>query len=374
MMELKSIREEIDNIDEQIVALFKRRMDLSVKVAESKIKTGSPVLNAEREEEVLSNIERLGGEYGHYARLLYGNVMELSRDLQYTIINGNNPLRDIIKNAERTLCTDSQDLKVACLGGEGSNSHLAAMKIFPNAEVVLQKNFDKVFGKVENNICDFGVLPVENSSAGSVSRVYDLILKYRYYIVGEIELPIEHCLCAIPQTDISNIEHVLSHEQGLAQCSLFLSENGFTTQKVSSTSVAAQTVAAEKRINWGAICTKESADSYGLKVLDKNIQNNDDNCTRFIVISKKAIITETADKVSLCFSLPNRPGSLYTVLCRFSSHGFDLTKIESRPLPHSQFDYLFYLDFVGNLHDEENSRMICSLAEELPEFSFLGNY
>ena len=373
-MDLTSVRDEIDAVDEQIVALFKKRMDLSVKVAENKIKTGSPVLNAKREEEVLSKIEKLGGEYGHYARLLYGNVMELSRDLQYTIINGDNSLRNVIKNAERHFCTDSPDLKVACLGGEGSNSHIAAMKIFPNAEVALQKNFDKVFEKVENNICDFGVLPVENSSAGSVSRVYDLILKYRYYIVGEIELPIEHCLCGIPQTDISNIEHVLSHEQGLAQCSLFLSENGYTTQKVPSTSVAAKTVAAEKRINWGAICTKESADSYGLKVLDKNIQNNDDNCTRFIVISKKAIITETADKVSLCFSLPNRPGSLYTVLCRFSSQGFDLTKIESRPLPHSQFDYLFYLDFVGNLHDEENSRMICSLAEELPEFSFLGNY
>ena len=227
---------------------------------------------------------------------------------------------------------------------------------------------------MESDRCNFGVLPVENSTAGSVSRVYDLILKYRYYIVGEIDLPIEHCLCAIPQTDISNIEHVLSHEQGLSQCSLFLSENGFTTKKVGSTSVAAKTVAEEKRINWAAICTKAAADEFGLKVLDKNIQNTDNNCTRFIVISKKAIITEKADKISLCFTLSHRPGSLYNVLCRFASHGFDLTKIESRPIPDAQFEYMFYLDFTGNVRNAENCRMLCSLSEELAEFSFLGNY
>ena len=219
------------------------------------------------------------------------------------------------------------------------------------------------------------MLPVENSSAGSVSRVYDLILKYRYFIVGEIDLPIEHCLCAIPQTDISNIELVISHEQGLSQCSLFISENGYQKKKCGSTSAAAQTVAEEKRINWAAICTKEAADEFGLKVLDKNIQNNDNNCTRFIVISKKAIITERANKISLCFALNNRPGSLYTVLSRFASHGFDLTKIESRPIPDAQFEYLFYLDFIGNVRENENNRrMLCALSEELPEFSFLGNY
>lgn len=373
-MELKDIRQEIDSIDRQIVELFRRRMDCSVMVAESKKQSGTPILNPEREREVLAKVESLGGEYGKYARLLYGNVMELSRDLQYTIINGDNPLRDAIKNADTELDTLSDKWRTACLGMTGSNSHLAAMKFFPNGQISLEKNFDKVFEKVASDECDFGLLPVENSSAGSVSRVYDLILKYRYYIVGEIDLPIEHCLCAIPQTDISNIECVLSHEQGLSQCSLFISDNGYKKEKCSSTSAAAKTVAEEKRINWAAICTKEAADEFGLKVLDKNIQNNDNNCTRFIVISKKPIITDKANKVSLCFSLSNQPGSLYTVLCRFASHGFDLTKIESRPIPDSQFEYLFYLDFIGNLRNEDNSRMICSLSEELPEFSFLGNY
>lgn len=373
-MELKDIRTEIDSIDRQIVELFKKRMNCSAEVAKCKMQSDSPVLSSGREEQVLANVEMLGGEYGKYTRLLYGSMMELSRDLQYTIINGDSDLKKIILSAESELDKQSDKWRVACLGGAGSNSHLAAKKFFPNAQVELEKNFDKVFESVESDYCDFGVLPVENSSAGSVSRVYDLILKYRYYIVGEIDLPIEHCLCGIPQTDISNIELVVSHEQGLSQCSLFISENGYAKKKCGSTSAAAKNVAEEKRINWAAICTKAAADEYGLKVLDKNIQNNDNNCTRFIVISKKAIISKTADKVSLCFRIAHRPGSLYNVLSRFATHGFDLTKIESRPIPDASFEYLFYLDFIGNVRDEDNCRMLCSLSDELPEFSFLGNY
>ena len=374
-MDLKNIRNEIDEIDAQIAQLFKKRMDCSVAVAESKKETRTPILNEKREEEVLDRVEALSGEYGKYTRLLYGTMMALSRELQYSILGGDSELKNIIESAERTFDTESPDYTIACLGATGSNSHIAATKLFPNAQISLEKNFDKVFEAVESDRCDFGVLPVENSSAGSVSRVYDLILKYRYFIVGETDLPIEHCLCAIPQTDISNIELVVSHEQGLSQCSLFISENGYQKKKCGSTSAAAQTVAEEKRINWAAICTKQAADEFGLKVLDKNIQNNDNNCTRFIVISKKAIITEKAHKISLCFTLNNRPGSLYTVLSRFASHGFDLTKIESRPIPDSSFEYLFYLDFIGNVHESENNRrMLCSLSEELPEFSFLGNY
>lgn len=373
-MELKDIRVEIDSLDRQIIELFKKRMDCSVNVAESKLESGTPILNPKREEVVLNRAEELGGKYGKYARLLYGSIMELSRDLQHTIINGDSDLKKVITNAENEFDTQSHKWNVACLGGAGSNSHLAAMGFFPNANHSLEKNFDKVFEAVASDRCDFGVLPVENSSAGSVSRVYDLILKYRYYIVGEIDLPIEHCLCAIPQTDISNIEYILSHEQGLAQCSVFISENGYTAKKCGSTSLAAKTVAEEKRINWAAICTKAAADEYGLKVLDKNIQNNDNNCTRFIVISKKAVITDKADKISLCFTLSNHPGSLYNVLCRFATHGFDLTKIESRPIPNVPFEYLFYLDFIGNVRNEDNCRMLCALSEELPEFSFLGNY
>ena len=373
-MDLSEIRNEIDSIDKQLVELFRKRMDCSVKVAESKIQTGTPILNSAREEIVLDNVEKLGKEYGKYARILYSNIMELSRDLQHTIVHSGKELKTVIDTAKKEFDANSDKWNIACMGMSGSNSHLAAVGFFPNAKISLEKNFDKVFEAVESDKCDFGVLPVENSSAGSVSRVYDLILKYRYYIVGEIDLPIEHCLCSIPQTNLSDIECVLSHEQGLSQCSVFLSENGFQLKKCGSTSAAAKTVAEEKRINWAAICNKQAADQYGLKVLDKNIQNNDNNCTRFIVISKKPIITENAEKISLCFSLPHKSGSLYNVLCRFASHGMNLTKIESRPIEGASFEYLFYLDFQGNVHSEEVVNLLCALSEELPEFSFLGNY
>lgn len=373
-MDIKDIRSQIDVIDKQIVELFKKRMDCSVKVAEYKKEHNQPILNAEREEIVLDKVEDMGGEYGGYARLLYSNIMELSRDLQYTKLKSGNELRSVLEGAVTDFDTQSDKWAVACLGMSGSNSHLAAMKFFPNGEILLKKNFDYVFEAVKCDDADFGVLPVENSSAGSVSKVYDLILKYRYYIVGEIDLPIEYCLSAIPQSSMADIDTVLSHEQGLAQCSEFLSENALTSKKCGSTSAAAKTVAEEKRVNWAALCSKEAADEFGLKVLDKNIQNNDNNCTRFIVISKKPIITDNAQKISLCFSIPHKAGSLYSILCRFASHGLNLTKIESRPIPHSTFEYLFYLDFTGNVHNEDNRRMLCSLSDELPEFSFLGNY
>lgn len=373
-MDIKDIRNQIDEIDRQMVELFKRRMDCSVQVAEYKKEHNKPILNTEREEQVLDKVEELGGEYGGYARLLYSNIMELSRDLQYTRLSSGSELRSLIENAVTDFDVNSRDWSVACLGASGSNSHLAAMKFFQNSEIVLKKNFDYVFEAVKSDDADFGVLPVENSSAGSVSKVYDLILKYRYYIVGEIDLPIEYCLSTIPQSSMADIDTVLSHEQGLAQCSEFLSENGLIPKKCGSTSGAAKLVAEEKRVNWAALCSKEAADEYGLKILDKNIQNNDNNCTRFIVISKKPIITENAQKISLCFSIPHRSGSLYSILCRFASHGLNLTKIESRPIPHSSFEYLFYLDFTGNVRNEDNRRMLCSLSDELPEFSFLGNY
>lgn len=373
-MDIKDIRNQIDEIDSRLTELFRERMECSLKVAEYKKENNQPILNAKREEEVLCKVEKNCGDYGSYARLLYSNIMELSRDLQYAMLNRGSELRTVIENAEKTLDTNSSDWTIACLGAAGSNSHLAAMKFFPNAAIKLEKNFDHVFESVKCDNADFGVVPVENSSAGSVSKVYDLILKYRYYIVGEIDLPIEYCLCAIPQSGMAEIDTVLSHEQGLAQCSEFLSENGMTTKKCGSTSGAAKLVSEEKRINWAALCSKEAADEYGLKILDKNIQNNDNNCTRFIVISKQPIITENAQKISLCFSIPHRSGSLYNILCRFASHGLNLTKIESRPIPHSTFEYLFYLDFTGNVHNEDNRRMLCSLSEELPEFSFLGNY
>lgn len=372
-MNLSEIRKEIDNIDEQLIKLFCKRMDCSKKVAEYKKKNNTPVLNIEREREILENVEKKGGEYGYAAQLLFSNILELSRGLQHDIMGSGKAMRTQIENADTSI-KKSPKVKIALQGIEGANSHEATTRLFPECKPVFFKTFAKVFEAVNSGEADYGVLPVENSSAGSVADVYDLILQYRFYIVKAIDLPIEHCICGIPKSDFSDIEQVWSHPQALAQCTEFTNNHNLTTVTVGNTAMAAKKISEEKRINCAAICTEKAAQEYGLKVLKKGCQNDKDNSTRFIVISKKLIIPENADKISLCFSVPNIKGALYNVLGRFSSNGMNLTKLESRPRDGAAFEYLFYLDFQGNVHNEKVVNMLCALSEEMPEFSFLGNY
>lgn len=372
-MDLSEIRKEIDTIDNKLITLFTKRMECSKQVAEFKKANNTPVLNIKREQEILDKVEKQGGEYGYAAQLLFSNIMELSRGLQHDIIGSGKEIRSLISNAEDTL-NNSANVKIALQGVKGANSHEAATKLFPHGEPVFYKSFAQVFEAVNNGEATYGVLPVENSSAGSVADVYDLILKYRFYIVKALDLPIQHCLCAIMQSELSDIEQVWSHPQALAQCTEFTTTHNFTTIPSPNTAIAAKEIAKEKRLNCGAICTKKAAEEYGLKVLVEGCQNSKDNSTRFIVISKELIIPPDADKISLCFSLPHIKGSLYNVLGRFSSNGMNLTKLESRPRDGAAFEYLFYLDFQGSVHSNKVINLLCALSEEMPEFSFLGNY
>lgn len=373
-MGLEPIRQEIDEIDKQLIALFRQRMDCAKQVGEYKKKHGLPVLNTEREGKILDAVEKDGGEYGYAARLLFSNIMELSRALQHDITGSGKEMRTLLENAEYELDTCSPDIKIACQGIKGANAHEAASRLFPYSPILFCAGWNDVFQAVQDGSADYGVLPVENSSAGSVSDVYDLILKYRFYIAGALDLKIEHVLCALPQSTLSNITQVWSHPQGLAQCSEYIAQNGLMAVPCSNTAVAAKMVQDEKRLCCAAICSEQAAQEYGLKVLLRSFQNSSENCTRFIVISKKLYIPQSADKISLCFSLPHVTGSLYHVLCRFSCHGLNLTKIESRPMPGKSFEYLFYLDFSGNVRSARVMNLMCALSQELPEFSFLGNY
>lgn len=373
-MGLEEIRSEIDNIDKQLLELFKMRMDCARQVGEYKLANNIPILNMERENEILDAVEANGGKYGYAARLLYSNIMELSRALQHDIVGSGKELRRLLETSELENTASPESLKIACQGIKGANSHEATKILFPQSQPCFYPSWEDVFTAVDNGEADFGVLPVENSSAGSVSDVYDLILKYRFYITGALELPISHCLCALRQSELSDIEQVWSHPQGLAQCSYYIAKNNLKAVPCSNTAVAAKMVAEEKRLNCAAICSEQAANEYGLKVIKRNFQNCARNSTRFIVISKKLYIPTDADKISLCFCLPHRTGSLHNVLCRFSSHGLNLTKIESRPLPGGSFEYLFYLDFTGNIRSEHVMNLMCALSEELPEFSFFGNY
>lgn len=372
MGDLSEIRVEIDKIDNEIIELFKRRMDCAKAVGRYKQENNIPVLNQARENEILDSVEQKGGEYGAYARLLYSNIMELSRALQHNIVGSGKKLKEIIDNADSVL--PDSDIKIACQGIKGANSHEAAIRLFPNGTPVFYASWSDVFEAVERGEATFGVLPVENSTAGSVSGVYDLILKHRFYIVGAYDLPISNNLCGLSRSEFEDITQAWSHPQALSQCSEYLAKHNIKPIPSENTAIAAQDIANEMRLNCAAICSKAAAKEYGLKILREDIQDSDLNTTRFIVISKKLYIPDNADKISLCFSLPHVTGSLYSILCRFNSLGLSLTKIESRPRKDTGFEYLFYLDFAGSVRSKDVTGLLAQLSEEMPEFSFLGNY
>lgn len=283
-----------------------------------------------------------------------------------------NNLSNEIRLAAPVVVTNKE--KIAYQGIKGANSYEAAQRLFPESDLTAYKSFDDVFRAVEDGECAYGVLPVENSTAGSVAAVYDLILRYRFYIVGALDLPIDYCLAGLKQSSLGDIEKVISHPQALSQCEQYISRMGFESAACSNTAVAARDTAREKRLNIAAVCSYKAAEEYGLKVLDDHLQDNKNNKTRFIVISKKLYINENANKVSLCFSLPHVTGALFHMLQRFDALGLNLTKIESRPIPDKDFEYLFYLDFSGSVKSEGVTSLLCKLSGELPEFSFLGNY
>lgn len=372
MKDLGEIRTEIDKIDTELIELFKKRMDCAKAVGIYKKENNIPVLNQNRENEILDNVEEKGGEYGSHARLLFSNIMELSRALQHNIVGSGKKLRADILNASSKMQTEN--VKVGYQGIKDANGHEATLKLFPNGDAVNYKTFADVFDAVDREEVTYGVLPVENSTAGSVSAVYDLILKHRFYIVKALDLPIDYCLAGLKQSEFSDIEKVWSHPQSLSQCANYIAKNNFDSTPFENTAVAAREVASEKRLNVAAICSYKAAEEYGLKILDNHLQDDKGNTTRFIVISKTLCIPENANKISLCFSLPHVTGSLYGLLCRFNSLGLNLTKIESRPRKGKDFEYLFYLDFSGSVYSDNVIDLISQLSEEMPEFSFLGNY
>lgn len=374
-MDLLGLRKEIDEIDNQLIPLLMKRMDISGQVAEYKVKRGIPVLNEEREQQILDSVAERCGDKGDIIKTVFSATMDASRALQHKIIGGGSDMREMI-NAS---LTDSDSLRadngyVACQGVDGAYSGETANLIFPDAEVKFYKQFEDVFEAVNKGDAAFGVIPVENSTAGSVHESYDLIMKYRFYVVGAYDLKIEHCLCAKPDTKYEDITDVYSHPQALSQCDNFVKNFNFTGINFSNTAAAAQYVAESPKNNIGAICSEAAAKRHGLKVLRRAIQNNNKNTTRFIVISKKLVITQNADKISLIFAAPHKTGSLYRILGRFSMAGLNLTKLESRPIENSDFSYYFYADILGSVRDSETLDLICALSDELPEFEFLGNY
>ena len=367
---LAEVRKEIDEIDRKLLPLFLKRIQCSEKVAALKREAGAPVLNAGREQEILAGVREKGGDYGAEAEALYRSIMSISRMRQHKLLSGGEELRVLEREASRVM--PERPEMVVCQGVEGAYSHQAALSFFGEAPISFAPTWKQVFEDVKAGRAQFGVLPVENSAAGSVTGVYDLILRYRFFIVGAEAVRVEHCLAAADRE--TPVTAVVSHPQALSQCAEYLESHGLKAVEYSNTAAAAKYVAEQKPKGVAALCSREAARQYRLSILEENVQDEKDNTTRFVIISKEPIFPENAEKISLCFSLPHTPGALHTVLARFALCGLNMTKIESRPIPDKAFTYDFYLDFTGNIHETEALNLICALHDELPRFSFLGNY
>lgn len=379
-MDLSQIRQEIDRIDKALVPLLCERLQCSEQVARYKHEHGIPVLNEKREQEVLDAVAAASDAldenkrgYGRANSLVYSTVMEVSRALQHRLLGAGATLRERLENADRALLP-ADEARVVCQGARGAFSHEAASSLFPGSDPRFVSRWEDVIDAVKNGEADYGLLPVENSSTGSVHEAYDLIIANRCHIAAAVDVPVRQCLLAVKGATIDDIATVVSHPQALAQCREFIRDHGWQEQSYGNTATAAALVAERGDKNFAAIGSREAAAEFGLEVAAESIQTFDGNTTRFVAISQKLCVPTDADRITLLFCLPHVTGSLYHTLARFALEGLNLTKLESRPLKNGSFEYAFYLDFEGNLQNENTLSLLCALSEELPQFTLLGNY
>lgn len=375
-MEIVDARNKIDEIDDEIAALYVERMRLAAEIAKEKAKSGKSVTDAAREREIVFRLaEKSPKDMAIYLKELYDAVFFTSKSYQSALIGRTSKTVEEIKRIiSGSLMQMPASATVACQGIRGANSMTAASKFFPVSDVVYVKNFEGVFGAVESGLCEYGVLPIENSTAGSVLEVYDLMRKHKFHIVKTARVRVAHCLAAVQGANLSDIKKVISHPQALMQCDEFIKQSGFTAQADENTAVSAKRVADGGDKTVAALCSKECAAEYGLKVLKENVQTSDLNFTRFILIQKDLRIYKGADKMSVMTSLPHEAGSLNRMLGRFSALGLNLTKLESRPIAGSDFEFMFYFDFEGDVTEPAVQNLIAELENGSENFVFLGAY
>ncbi len=375
MTELKDLRKRIDEIDDSILELFTERMDIAGEVAQVKMKDGVPVNNPAREKEIIVNMcGKAPEKYQEYVNLLFNSIFNISKSHQVLSMDRPSSVSSAIEEAiARTDKTLPKSASVACQGTEGSFSQAAAEKIFRRPEIMYFNSFEGVFNAVEKRLCRYGVLPIDNSSYGSVTAVYDLMRSCSFHIAKTIRLHVCHNLLAKPGTKLEDIKEIISHPQALGQCSDFIkSMPGVKVTPNENTAAAARMISEGDRTDVAAISSEDCMRIYGLEPLKTNVQNNENNYTRFICISKEMEVYPGADKFSLILSLPHIPSALYNILSRFAALGINITKLESRPIPGSDFDFMFYFDFDGSVYSEDILHMLDSLSEECEEFHFLG--
>ena len=378
-MELSEIRKEIDAVDEEMTKLFVRRMACADQVAEAKRGTGKPVLDPGREREILAKVaERVGPALESEGKLLFSTLLSVSRGRQRAQLADDGMFAKTMAEAmSATPAIFPSKANVACPGAEGGYSQQAAVAFVKFPSLFYFRDFESVFTAVEEGMCEYGVLPIENSTAGSVTQVYDLMAKHDFKIAKALKLRIRHVLLAPKGVKLADVKEIASHPQALAQCAEFLkAHQGVRTVPASNTAAAAAELAKSGRKDAAVIASRECAELYGLDILADDISDTTSNFTRFICISRKTEIYPDANKFSLMMSLSHRPGSLADILIRFGAVGVNLTKLESRPVPGSDFEFRFIFDFEASPHDVRVVKLLSSLASdpEVEHFTFLGAY
>lgn len=379
MKDIAELRRDIDEIDDKIAELFLKRMDMMEDVAEAKKGSGATVSDPARERLILSRVTNAVGEkHEDAARLLFRTMFGITKARQRVLLNGESVFAQTIKKA--VAATSDKFPKralVACPGVEGAYAQQAASRMFALPTIVYFNDFDKIFESVEKGLCPYGILPIENSAAGSVAAVYDLMQKHKFHIVRSLKLKIDHVLLAPKGTKLSDVKIIESHPHALAQCSEFFRSHSDVEMKPAiNTATAAEALAANKTPGVAVIASRTCADLYGLEIIAERIQNAALNYTRFICIAKNPEIYSDANRIGIMLSLPHKPGSLNDIISKFSAIDVNLTKLESRPVPGMDFEFRFIFEFEASVSETSVLSLLADLAAdpEIDRFTFLGAY
>jgi len=374
-MDLTDLRSQLDGVDAGIVALYEKRMELCRQVAEYKIATGKKVFDRQRETEKLAQVKSL--VHSEFASRgveeLFEQIMSMSRKLQYQLLTEHGSMGKLpfigVDNLE------TKKARVVFQGAEGAYSQAAMMQYFGDyVNSFHVETFRDAMIAIEEGSADYAVLPIENSTAGIVSEIYDLLQEYENYIVGEQIIAIEHCLLGVPGAKLEDVRTVYSHPQSLMQSSKYLSEHDWRQISMQNNAFAAKKVADEQDPSQAAIAGEQAAKVYGLQILRRKVNHSGSNSTRFIIVTNQKIFQKDAKKISICFEVPHESGSLYHMLSHFIYNDLNMTKIESRPIEGRNWEYRFFVDFEGNLADGAVKNALRGLREEALNMKVLGNY
>ncbi len=375
-MDLQKIRDRLDVIDAEFVRLFEERMRLVGQVAEFKIETGKQVFDREREQAKIAAVRGLahGAFNAQAAEELFTQLMTISRRYQYRLLEQNGRKEDL--GFRQVDAIPTQGVKVVYQGMEGAYSHEAALAYFgEDAQIGHVRTWEDAMEAVESRDADYAVIPIENSSAGAVRDNFDLLLRHDNVIVAEICIPVDHMLLGLPGANLADICTVYSHPQALMQSCEYLNARSHWRQiSVENTAVAAKKIISDQNKSQAAVASRAAGRLYGLKVLAEGINHNKNNATRFIILAKDHIYRKDAGKVTICFELPHRSGTLYNMLGNLIYNGVNMRMIESRPIAGRNWEYRFFVDVEGNLGDTAIQNALRSVSEEAANMRILGNY